>query len=102
MHITGPKRNVPLFPLSGALLLPGGQMPLNIFEPRYLTMIDDVLGTNRVIAVIQPQFDRKGDVQEGENPALCSVGTLGRITSLSETGDGRYILSLVAYCPFPQ
>jgi len=92
--------NVPLFPLSGALLLPGGQMPLNIFEPRYLTMIDDVLGINRVIAVIQPQFDRKGEAQEGENPALCSVGTLGRITSLSETGDGRYILSLVGICRF--
>jgi Lon protease-like protein len=89
---------VPLFPLSGALLLPCGQMPLNIFEPRYLDMIDDVLARHRIVAIIQPCFDR--DADGGECPALCQVGTLGRITSLSETGDGRYIISLVGICRF--
>ncbi len=92
--------SVPLFPLSGALLLPGGQMPLNIFEPRYLAMIDDVIATNRIVAIIQPQFNPEGGVENGDCPKLCSVGTIGRITSLSETGDGRYILSLVGICRF--
>lgn len=75
-------------------------MPLNIFEPRYLAMIDDVITTNRIVAIIQPQFGPEGGVENGDNPKLCSVGTLGRITSLSETGDGRYILSLVGICRF--
>ncbi|MCY6383281.1 LON peptidase substrate-binding domain-containing protein [Hoeflea prorocentri] len=92
--------SVPLFPLSGALLLPCGQMPLNIFEPRYLAMIDDVIGADRIIAIIQPQFDLGEETRSGDCPTLCSVGTLGRITSLSETGDGRYIISLVGICRF--
>ena len=92
--------NVALFPLSGALLLPCGQMPLNIFEPRYLAMIDDVMTAKRLVAIIQPQFDLSGNVEGGDNPPLCPVGTLGRITSLSETGDGRYIISLVGICRF--
>lgn len=91
---------VPLFPLSGALLLPCGQMPLNIFEPRYLEMIDDVMAGDRVVAIIQPRFDSEGEAMGEESPALCQVGTLGRITSLSETGDGRYIISLVGICRF--
>lgn len=92
--------NVALFPLSGALLLPCGQMPLNIFEPRYLAMIDDVMAAKRLVAIIQPRFDLSGNVEGGDNPPLCPVGTLGRITSLSETGDGRYIISLVGICRF--
>ena len=92
--------HVPLFPLSGALLLPGGQMPLNIFEPRYLAMIDDAMAADRIVAVIQPQFDVAGETEKEECPKLCSVGTLGRITSLSETGDGRYIISLNGICRF--
>jgi hypothetical protein len=83
---------VPLFPLSGALLLPGGQMPLNIFEPRYLAMIDDVMAGDRVIGMIQPRLD--GARTAAGEPELCQVGCLGRITSLSETGDGRYIVSM--------
>ncbi|MFZ1814891.1 MAG: LON peptidase substrate-binding domain-containing protein [Rhizobiaceae bacterium] len=83
---------VPVFPLSGALLLPGGQMPLNIFEPRYLAMIDDALGSQRVIAMVQPRFDAVQD--SGAEPELCSVGCLGRITAFQETGDGRYLITL--------
>ncbi|MEM6460802.1 MAG: LON peptidase substrate-binding domain-containing protein [Pseudomonadota bacterium] len=91
---------VPVFPLSGALLLPCGQMPLNIFEPRYLAMIDDAMQSDRIIGIIQPQFDLDGGAEAKECPSLCSVGTLGRITSYSETGDGRYIISLVGICRF--
>ncbi|MBW8638478.1 LON peptidase substrate-binding domain-containing protein [Hoeflea sp. WL0058] len=91
---------VSLFPLSGALLLPCGQMPLNIFEPRYLSMIDDALASDRLIAIIQPRFDIEGDVDRIEHPPLCTVGTIGRITSFTETGDGRYIMSLIGVCRF--
>jgi Lon protease-like protein len=83
---------VPVFPLGGALLLPGGQLPLNIFEPRYLQMLDDAMAGRRIIAMIQPSLD--GAKREDGEPALCQVGCLGRITSLSETGDGRCIVNL--------
>ncbi|MCY0092774.1 LON peptidase substrate-binding domain-containing protein [Hoeflea ulvae] len=91
--------DVPVFPLSGALLLPGAQLPLNIFEPRYLAMLDDALSSNRIIGVIQPALDEKAS---GQSPVadLCSIGCLGRITSFSETGDGRYVVSLSGICRF--
>ncbi|MEF2072468.1 LON peptidase substrate-binding domain-containing protein [Consotaella aegiceratis] len=85
-------REVSVFPVSGALLLPGGQLPLNVFEPRYLEMIDDTMADDRLIGMIQPRLD--GALLASGEPELCSVGCLGRITSLSETGDGRYIVSL--------
>ncbi len=83
---------VPVFPLSGALLLPGSQMPLNLFEPRYLEMLDAVIRTDRVIGMIQPKF--RGDVGSTEKPNLCEVGCLGRVVSFSEAGDGRYLITL--------
>lgn len=83
---------IPVFPLSGALLLPGGRMPLNIFEPRYLQMVDDALAGNRHIGMIQPALD--GARRDDGEPALCRMGCMGRITSFAETGDGRYIISL--------
>ena len=90
---------VPVFPLSGALLLPGAQLPLNVFEPRYLAMFDDALGSDRLIGVIQPALAEaascKGPVED-----LCRVGCLGRITSFAETGDGRYIITLAGVCRF--
>jgi len=82
---------VPVFPLSGALLLPSGQLPLNIFEPRYLAMVDAAIAGDRVIGMIQPALDA-GD--KAGRPPLCEVGCLGRITQLSETGDGRYLITL--------
>ncbi|MGB8816352.1 MAG: LON peptidase substrate-binding domain-containing protein [Rhizobiaceae bacterium] len=84
---------VPLFPLSGALLLPGGQMPLNIFEPRYLTMVDQALSTHRLIAMIQPSLS-------GDENGLCAVGCLGRICTFAETGDGRYHITLSGVCRY--
>jgi Lon protease-like protein len=90
---------VPVFPLSGALLLPGAQLPLNIFEPRYLAMFDDAMSSNRLIGVIQPALvgskTGKGPVED-----LCRVGCLGRITSFAETGDGRYVITLGGVCRF--
>ncbi|MDY8109157.1 LON peptidase substrate-binding domain-containing protein [Fulvimarina sp. 2208YS6-2-32] len=83
---------VPVFPLSGALLLPGGQLPLNIFEPRYLEMIDDAIASDRLIGMIQPSLD--GALRADGEPELCRVGCLGRITSFSESGDGRYMVAL--------
>lgn len=86
---------IPVFPLDGALLLPGGRLPLNIFEPRYLNMIDDAMSGDRIIGMVQtrPGGDR-------ERPALAPVGCAGRITSYAETGDGRYIITLTGICRF--
>jgi Lon protease-like protein len=89
---------VAVFPLSAALLLPGGRMPLNIFEPRYLQMIDEAMAGSRLIGIIQPSLD--GAARADGEPELCEVGCLGRVTSLSETGDGRYLISLQGVCRF--
>jgi Lon protease-like protein len=83
---------IPVFPLPGALLLPRGQMPLNIFEPRYLAMIDEALKGDRVIGMIQPDADGGGTPLV---PRLYPVGCAGRITQFAETGDGRYLITLV-------
>jgi uncharacterized protein len=88
---------LPLFPLPGALLLPRAQIPLNIFEPRYVAMIDAALKTDRLIGMIQP------DPAKGETiglPTLYSVGCAGRITQFSETGDGRYLIQLTGVARF--
>jgi Lon protease-like protein len=87
---------VPLFPLSGALLLPRGQLPLNIFEPRYLALIDDALKGHRLIGMIQP--DPQGE--SSEVPPLFKVGCAGRITQFAESGDGRYIVTLTGVARF--
>ena len=89
---------VAVFPLTAALLLPGGRMPLNIFEPRYLEMIDHALGHGRLIGMIQPRLD--GALRGDGEPELCEVGCLGRLTSFAETGDGRYLISLQGVCRF--
>jgi Lon protease-like protein len=83
---------IPVFPLPGALLLPRGQMPLNIFEPRYLSMVDDALKGDRVIGMIQPDVEAGGSAL---TPRLYRVGCAGRITQFAETGDGRYLITLV-------
>src|ERR1700682_3745489 len=88
----------PCFPLPGALLLPRGQMPLNIFEPRYLAMIDDALRAgHRLIGMIQPDTTHPGHESK---PNLFKVGCVGRITQIAETGDGRYLLQLTGIARF--
>lgn len=86
-----------IFPLAGALLLPGGKLPLNIFETRYRRMIDDALASGRVIGMIQPDEIRP-DTPTG--PALYRVGCLGRLSSFSETEDGRYLVTLTGIIRF--
>ena len=89
---------IPVFPLTGALLLPGGQLPLNIFEPRYLEMVNDALRGEKLIGMIQPRLD---DTQHKDSPPLLSdVGCIGRISAFQETGDGRYHISLSGVCRF--
>src|SRR5690606_1076306 len=88
---------IPVFPLPGALLLPRGQMPLNIFEPRYLAMVDDALRGDRVIGMIQPDPDGGGPPT---HPRLYQVGCAGRITQFAETGDGRYLITLIGIARF--
>jgi Lon protease-like protein len=87
---------IPVFPLPGALLLPRGQMPLNIFEPRYLAMVDDALKGERIIGMIQPDADGAAAAA----PKLYRVGCAGRITQFAETGDGRYMITLVGIARF--
>ena len=89
---------IPVFPLSAALLLPGGRMPLNIFEPRYLEMVDHVIGGDRIVGMIQPSLE--GSVQSDGEPELCAVGCAGRITSFAETEDGRYLITLTGVCRY--
>ncbi len=89
---------VAVFPLEGALLLPGSRLPLNIFEPRYLQMVDHAIGSDRLIGLIQPSLD--GAQRNDGQPELCEVGCFGRITSLTETGDGRYLIALQGVCRF--
>ena len=88
---------IPVFPLPGAVLLPRTVLPLNIFEPRYLAMLDDALRSDhRLIGMIQP---RSATAKNGA-PPLQSIGCVGRVTSLSETEDGRYLIALTGVCRF--
>lgn len=85
---------IPVFPLDSAVLLPRGRLPLNIFEPRYLNMIDDVMAGDRIIGMVQTTG---GDTA---HPNLARVGCAGRVTSFAETQDGRYLITLSGVCRF--
>ena len=89
-------QTIPLFPLVGAILMPRGVLALNVFEPRYLNMVDDALAGDRLIGMIQPAI---GD-EDNPAPDLSDVGTVGRITAFSETDDGRYLITLTGICRF--
>jgi Lon protease-like protein len=93
----------PIFPLKGALLLPGGNLPLNIFEPRYLAMVRDAVRTDRVIGMIQPREPVPGTaktVPDEPAPPIYDVGCAGRITNFSETDDGRILITLTGLSRF--
>jgi hypothetical protein len=83
-------RTIPIFPLTGALLLPGGRLPLNIFEPRYLAMVADALKSERIVGMIQPTEPETA----ARAPKVEDVGCAGRIVAFSETADGRYLITL--------
>lgn len=87
---------LPVFPLAGVLLLPRGKLPLNVFEPRYLNMIEDALGAGRLIGMIQP---RRAD-DRADAPELYQIGCAGRITQFAETDDGRFLITLTGVCRF--
>ena len=89
-------KSLPLFPLTGAVLLPRGHLPLNIFEPRYLEMVEYALQGDRLIGMIQPVENEDMVL----NPRLSQVGCAGKITSFQETDDNRYLISLTGLCRF--
>jgi len=88
----------PVFPLTGALLLPRGKLPLNIFEARYLAMTEDALANGRLFGMVQPDPGRTRLAAAG--PGLYRVGCLGRLSSFSETDDGRYLITLTGMIRF--
>lgn len=88
---------IPVFPLTGALLLPRVDLPLNIFEPRYLAMVDDAMKGTRIIGMIQPD---EASNKSAAVPALYATGCAGRITEFSETGDGRNLITLIGIARF--
>lgn len=87
---------IPVFPLGGAILFPKSVLPLNIFEPRYLNMVDDALAGHRLIGMIQPA----GLMGEGAHPELADIGCVGRLTAFQETDDGRYLITLSGVARF--
>lgn len=89
---------LPIFPLPGALLLPHGHLPLQIFEPRYLRMVEHALGDIRMIGMIQPLGEDPGLV--ADNAEVYQVGCAGRIVEFSETDDERYLITLRGICRF--
>lgn len=91
-------QEIPVFPLTGVLLLPRGQLPLNIFEPRYRAMTEDALKADRIIGVIQPRDFQQG--MTSERAPLFATGCAGRITAFEETDDGRYLITLTGVSRF--
>lgn len=89
---------LPIFPLEGALLLPRGRLPLNIFEPRYLAMTEDALAGPRMIGMIQPRERER--IEPTDHPDVYGTGCAGRITAFNETDDGRNLLTLTGVCRF--
>ncbi len=87
---------IPLFPLRGVLLLPRGRLPLNVFEPRYVAMVDDVMAAGRMIGIIQPA----DPADKGMQPRLYKTGCVGRVTTYEEQDDGRYGIVLTGVARF--
>jgi len=83
---------IPIFPLSNFIIFPKSTVPLNIFEPRYIDMVNDSVKTNKYIGMIQPKISKNQD--DEQLPILHRIGCLGKITSFKETGDGRYLIDL--------
>ena len=86
---------IPVFPLSNFIIFPNTTVPLNIFEPRYIQMVDDCMKGNRLIGIVQPK--KTGDLKK---PNLYEVGCIGKITNFNETEDGRYLIALNGICRY--
>jgi uncharacterized protein len=91
--------SLPVFPLQGCILLPRSSLPLNIFEPRYLTMVDDVIAGNRIVGIVQPLGATEESPQAKGHP-LRQTGCAGRLSAFSETEDGRLLITLTGICRF--
>jgi uncharacterized protein len=91
--------SLPVFPLQGCILLPRSSLPLNIFEPRYLSMIDDIIAGNRIVGIVQPLGAQEESPQEKGHP-LRQIGCAGRLSAFSETEDGRLLITLTGICRF--
>ena len=92
---------IPVFPLQGCILLPRTTLPLNVFEPRYLEMIDDVLAGDRLVGIIQPRANRESEESPQDNGTpLRLTGCVGRLTAYSETDDARLLITLAGICRF--
>ncbi|WP_119420807.1 LON peptidase substrate-binding domain-containing protein [Desertibaculum subflavum] len=89
-------RALPIFPLAGALLLPSAPLPLNIFEPRYLAMTRDVLGSHRLIGMVQPT----DPAAEGKHPETYRIGCVGKVVRFEETNDNRFLIMLLGVVRF--
>jgi Lon protease-like protein len=91
-------RTLAIFPLEGALLLPHGQMPLHVFEPRYRNMIEDALGNARMLGIVQPRATHPNPIPDDAD--VFATGCAGRIISFAETEDGRFVITLRGICRF--
>jgi uncharacterized protein len=91
---------IPVFPLRGVILLPRTSLPLNIFEPRYLQMLDDVMSGTRVLGIVQPGQSTQGESPLAPSAGLRSTGAVGRLTAYQELDDGRLVISLTGICRF--
>lgn len=91
---------LPLFPLNGVLLLPRGTLPLNVFEPRYLALVDAALAGNRMMGIVQPAADGVAGLSAPDGTNLYRTGCIGRIRVFEETDDGRYMIELRGLCRF--
>ena len=98
LHTTDLPRTLPIFPLQGVLLLPRGRLPLHIFEPRYRNMMHDAFAGDRIVGMIQPR--RAEEQKPDDHPDVYETGCAGRITSFSETDDGRIFATLTGLCRF--
>ena len=95
MNVDKLPKTIPIFPLSNFIMFPGTTVPLNIFEPRYLQMVNDSMKKHRIIGMIQPK--KTGKL---EKPDLYNIGCIGKITSFNETEDGRILIILNGICRF--
>ena len=93
MKINNLPKIIPVFPINNFIIFPKTTVPLNIFEPRYISMINDSMSSNKLIGMIQP----KNTINKQSQPNLHDIGCLGKITSFKETEDGRYMIELKGY-----
>ena len=99
-HTSDLPEAIPVFPLRGVILLPGASLPLNVFEPRYLEMLDAVMSGDRILGILQPDIPEKTESPKGKNVPLKHTGGAGRVTAYQELDDGRIAITLTGVARF--